>query len=52
MNNDGHEHIGKACKHCGHSAGAHEALAGEDLDEPERETGCRHESCLCTGLID
>lgn len=53
MNDNEHEQIGKACKHCGHTAGAHEALAGEDLDEPEREAGCRHgEGCLCTGFID
>ena len=48
MNHDDErEKIGKPCKTCGHPAGAHGILVGEDIDEPATGAGCRHEGCDC-----
>jgi len=46
------EKIGKPCRHCGHPAGAHESLEGEELDRPDADSHCRHEDCNCPGYLD
>ncbi len=52
MNNDDErEKMGPACKTCGHPAGAHQPLAGEDLDSPENPNCCRFGDCQCQELI-
>lgn len=51
-NNDERANIGKPCKICGHAAGAHESLAGQELDEASAGDECRFESCSCPGFVD